>query len=106
MNLHSIQIYPNEILYWVAPGGRHRPCRYPQEGVRNHHECCSDRELRHRVIYCECPVCYETGFAHYIDNSTTRNPNNGSYWDSYYCTACNNGHHPTPPPVDSEGYPA
>jgi hypothetical protein len=105
MNLHNITGHISEIIFWVAPGGRHRPCRYPDEPVRNHHACPSDRTLRHNVIYCECPSCSDTGFAHYIDNRRRIVPETGRYYDHFYCMACNEGDCPLMPRLDSEGYP-
>jgi hypothetical protein len=105
MNLHNIKAFVNEILYWVPPSGRHRPCRYPEEPARNHHSCPTDLDLRQNVIYCECPICRATGWAHYLDNRHRTFPVNGRFYDTFYCIGCNEGNCPPMPRVDAEGYP-
>jgi hypothetical protein len=105
MNLHNLRTTFNDILFWVPPDGRHRPCRYPGDPARNHHSCPTDPDLRHNVIYCECPLCYDTGWAHYLDGRIRNFPDNGRYYDRFYCNGCNEGDCPLTPRVDLEGYP-
>ena len=105
MNLHSITSHAGEIIFWVAPEGLHRPCRRPDGSVRNHHGCPENPDLRHNIIYCECPTCSDTGFAHYIDNRRRIFPDNERHYDRFYCISCSEDACPLTPRLDSEGYP-
>jgi hypothetical protein len=101
MNLHTIHFPDKHILFWVSPNG-HTPCRSPRFRITEHHGCAATTSLRAHTIYCECPECHNTGWAHYIDTRLTRHSTRTH--QQYYCNPCYDGNCPPVPQLAPEGY--